>query len=183
MAQGSASGSTIWLRMSIFIVHILYNMRRVQGLIFMFVFYFLLLARIESNALDECDVAIGTRTGRNDPYASRLASGLFWGLYCRLVVHDMPEGGVDVFGDNRIFRDQLLRKHASHFDATDPRGLAQAVIQWLALYRDGRHPKSDGMNWMTWKQSAESLKQSLMQGQRPRPHCQSEVFDSSKLNA
>lgn len=62
----------------------------------------LLIAFFKALAFDECDVAIGTRTGRNDPYVSRLASGLFWGLYRRLVVHDMPEGGVDVFGCNRI---------------------------------------------------------------------------------
>ena len=51
----------------------------------------LLIAFFKALELDECDVAIGTRTGRNDPYASRLASGLFWGLYRRLVVHDMPK--------------------------------------------------------------------------------------------
>lgn len=88
----------------------------------------LLIAFFQALALDECDVAIGTRTGRSDPYASRLASGLFWGLYRRLVVHDMPEGGVDVFGCNRAFCDQLLKLDES-------RSSLIALIFWLGFRR------------------------------------------------
>ena len=88
----------------------------------------LLIAFFKALVQDECDVAIGTRTGRNDPYASRLASGIFWGLYRRLVVHDMPEGGVDVFGCNRIFRDQLLKLEES-------RSSLIALIFWLGFRR------------------------------------------------
>lgn len=88
----------------------------------------LLIAFFKALVHDECDVAIGTRTGRNDPYASRLASGIFWGLYRRLVVHDMPEGGVDVFGCNRIFRDQLLKLEES-------RSSLIALIFWLGFRR------------------------------------------------
>jgi glycosyltransferase involved in cell wall biosynthesis len=88
----------------------------------------LLIAFFTALALDECDVAIGTRTARSDPYVSRLASWLFWGLYRRLVVHDMPEGGVDVFGCNRIFRDQLLKLEES-------RSSLIALIFWLGFRR------------------------------------------------
>ncbi len=88
----------------------------------------LLIAFFKALSLNECDVAIGTRTGRNDPFTSRLASGLFWGLYRRLVVHDMPEGGVDVFGCNRIFRDQLLTLEES-------RSSLIALIFWLGFRR------------------------------------------------
>ena len=88
----------------------------------------LLVALFSSLAADECDVAIGTRNGRNDPLLSRLASGLFWGLYRRLVVHDMPEGGVDVFGCNRMFRDQLLKLEES-------RSSLIALIFWLGFRR------------------------------------------------
>ncbi len=77
---------------------------------------------------DECDVAIGTRTGRNDPLTSRIASGIFWSMYRRLVVHDMPEGGVDVFGCNRDFRDQLLQLEES-------RSSLIALIFWLGFRR------------------------------------------------
>jgi polyisoprenyl-phosphate glycosyltransferase len=88
----------------------------------------LLTTFFKALAQDECDVAIGTRTGRNDPYASRLASELFWGLYRRLVVHDMPQGGVDVFGCNRTFRDQLLKLEES-------RSSLIALIFWLGFRR------------------------------------------------
>lgn len=77
---------------------------------------------------DECDVAIGTRVGRNDPLMSRLASGIFWGLYQRLVVPDMPEGGVDVFGCNHQFRDQLLQLEES-------RSSLIGLIFWLGFRR------------------------------------------------
>ncbi len=80
-------------------------------------------------ASDGCDVAIGTRVRRNDRLMSRLASGLFWGLYGRLVVRDMPRGGVDVFGCNRKFRDHLLQLEES-------RSSLIALIFWLGFRRN-----------------------------------------------
>ncbi|MGY3232355.1 glycosyltransferase involved in cell wall biosynthesis [Luteibacter sp. HA06] len=78
---------------------------------------------------DECDVALGTRVGRkNDPTLSRLASSAFWSIYRRLIVRDMPEGGVDVFGCNRQFRDQLLQLEES-------RSSLVALIFWLGFRR------------------------------------------------
>jgi glycosyltransferase involved in cell wall biosynthesis len=77
---------------------------------------------------DECDVAIGTRSTRSDPRLSRVASEVFWKIYKRLVVNDMPEGGVDVFGCNRNFRDQLLLLHES-------RSSLIAQIFWLGYRR------------------------------------------------
>ena len=63
---------------------------------------------------DECDIAFGTRISRADPWASRVASGLFWGLYRSLIQRELPPGGVDVFACNRAFRDQLLTLHEAH---------------------------------------------------------------------
>jgi len=77
---------------------------------------------------NECDIAIGTRISRNDPFISRLSSGLFWGLYRRLVVPDMPKGGVDVFGCNRQFRDKLL-------DLEESRSSLIGLIFWLGFRR------------------------------------------------
>jgi len=57
----------------------------------------LLISFFKSLSNDECDIAIGTRNARKDPLSSRMASSIFWGLYRRLVVHDMPKGGVDIF--------------------------------------------------------------------------------------
>lgn len=88
----------------------------------------LLVEFFKALGTNQCDVAIGTRNGRSDPFASRIASSVFWGLYRRLVVKEMPEGGVDVFGCNRIFRDQLLALEES-------RSSLIALIFWLGFRR------------------------------------------------
>ena len=54
------------------------------------------------------DVVVGCRENRRDPIGTRLASDIFWRLYKRFIIHDIPEKGVDVFGCNRAFRDRLL---------------------------------------------------------------------------
>lgn len=118
----------------------------------------LLIAFFKTLALDECDVAIGTRTGRNDSYASRLASGLFWGLYRRIVVHDMPEGGVDVFGCNRIFRDQLLKLEES-------RSSLIALIFWLGFRRKlvsyERLERQEGKSSWTFRKKVDYMMDSI----------------------
>jgi glycosyltransferase involved in cell wall biosynthesis len=88
----------------------------------------LLVAFFKALAADECDVAIGTRDGRQDPASSRMASSLFWSMYRKLVVPDMPPGGVDVFGCNVAFRDQLLALEES-------RSSLIALIFWLGFRR------------------------------------------------
>jgi glycosyltransferase involved in cell wall biosynthesis len=77
---------------------------------------------------NECDVAVGTRQGRQDPFLARMASSIFWGIYRRLVVPEMPKGGVDVFGCNRQFRDQLLQLQES-------RSSLIALLFWLGFRR------------------------------------------------
>ena len=67
-----------------------------------------------SLAADEADVVIGTRDARSDPFVSRFLSALFWRLYRSLINPDIPRGGVDVFGCNREFRDQLLALDERH---------------------------------------------------------------------
>jgi glycosyltransferase involved in cell wall biosynthesis len=63
---------------------------------------------------DEADVVIGSRASRRDPLFSRLAASAFWGLSRRLVEPGIPRGGVDVFGCNRAFREQLLSLNETH---------------------------------------------------------------------
>lgn len=57
---------------------------------------------------EEVDLVVGVRSARNDPLLGRIASSAFWYLYKKLVVSQMPSGGVDVFACNRQFRDALL---------------------------------------------------------------------------
>ncbi len=74
------------------------------------------------------DVVIATREARDDPLSSRMASALFWGLYRRFVVPEMPSGGVDIFGCNRQFRDQLLGMRESHSSLI-------SMLFWLGFRR------------------------------------------------
>jgi glycosyltransferase involved in cell wall biosynthesis len=54
------------------------------------------------------DVVVGRRTGRCDPFMSRVLSRLFWGFYRRFVLPDIPEGGVDVFGCTAAVRERII---------------------------------------------------------------------------
>ena len=62
----------------------------------------------------EADVAFGVRTSRADPFGARLASGLFWSVYRRFVMPDIPPGGVDIFALTADFRDRLLSLRESN---------------------------------------------------------------------
>lgn len=47
--------------------------------------------------------------------------------------------------------------HAFYFSGEESVDLAVAVREWLELYKSGQHPISDGMPWLTWKQSTQRL--------------------------
>lgn len=65
-------------------------------------------------AADTCDVVIGTRQKRADPWLSKLGSNIFWSLYRRWVEPQMPKGGVDVFACSKQVRDELLHLEESN---------------------------------------------------------------------
>lgn len=75
------------------------------------------------------DVVVGVREARHDPFLTRLPAQLFWGMYRRYVVPEMPPGGVDVFACNRAFRDTLLQLEESHSSLV-------AQIFWLGFRRE-----------------------------------------------
>jgi glycosyltransferase involved in cell wall biosynthesis len=64
--------------------------------------------------------------------------------------------------DLHVFR-EVAGEHAFYFASDEPQQLADALRQWLALYQEGRHPASAGMPWLTWRQSAERLKRTLLE--------------------
>ena len=88
----------------------------------------LMLDFIDGFRRDQYDVMVGSRESRADPLGSRLASALFWRLYRRFVMPDLPASGVDVFGCNRVFRDQLLLLEESHSSLV-------GLIYWLGFRR------------------------------------------------
>jgi glycosyltransferase involved in cell wall biosynthesis len=63
---------------------------------------------------DKADVAVGSRTKRQDPFLSSLLARTFWGLYRRTVHRDIPPGGVDIFGCTRAVADRLVALDESH---------------------------------------------------------------------
>lgn len=74
------------------------------------------------------DIVIATRETRADPFLSRLASNMFWKLYKKFVVPEMPEGGVDVFACNLTFRNNLLQLDESHSSLV-------ALLFWMGFRR------------------------------------------------
>jgi glycosyltransferase involved in cell wall biosynthesis len=63
--------------------------------------------------------------------------------------------------DIPVFR-EVAGERAFYIKGKDPEALANAIKEWLALYDKDNHPKSDGMPWLTWKESAATLLQCLL---------------------
>ncbi len=58
--------------------------------------------------------------------------------------------------DIPVFR-EVAGDHAFYFNRSEPRALADDILEWLTLHKEGNHPKSDDMQWLTWKESAKQL--------------------------
>jgi glycosyltransferase involved in cell wall biosynthesis len=58
--------------------------------------------------------------------------------------------------DIPVFR-EVACEHAAYFKAETPSELAAVMKSWLSDYQKNKHPKSSGMNYLTWKESAEIL--------------------------
>lgn len=74
------------------------------------------------------DIVVGQRSSRQDPFLSSIGSTIFWSLYRRYVIQDIPKGGVDIFGCNKIFRKHLLGLKESHSSLV-------GLIYWLGFKR------------------------------------------------
>ena len=88
----------------------------------------ILVSFLENLIGNECDIAVGVRDGRDDPGASRFSANLFWTLYRRWIIREIPEGGVDVFSCNRQVRDELLKLEEAHSSLV-------GLVFWLGFRR------------------------------------------------
>jgi len=99
----------------------------------------------------EVDVAVGTRAERDDPAASRAASELFWRMYQRFIQPEMPDGGVDVFGCNRVVRDHLIALEEANSSLV-------GLLYWLGFRRVEipyrRLARRHGRSAWTWSRKA-----------------------------
>ena len=78
-----------------------------------------------------------------------------------VVVVPLPPREEHVVG-LEIAVDDLLPVHRVERREHLPDDLARAVEQWIGLQRDGRHPRSEGMSWITWSQSAQQMADILL---------------------
>ncbi len=88
----------------------------------------LILGFFEILERDEADVVIGTRSAREDPLISRLASRIYWLIHRKLIQPETPRGGVDIFGCNQLFRRELLSLDESHSSLV-------GLVLWLGFRR------------------------------------------------
>ncbi len=107
---------------------------------------------------DEADVVLGVRDGRDDPLISRLSSQLYWWFYRKFVIPEIPEGGVDMFGCNTAFKDELLLLNESHSSLI-------GLIFWLGFRRKTiaykRREREHGKSAWTFKKKINYLMDSV----------------------
>lgn len=58
--------------------------------------------------------------------------------------------------DIPVFR-EVAGRHAYFFRADSASELASALREWLMRYRNGTHPDSSGIRWISWRQSTDML--------------------------
>lgn len=104
------------------------------------------------------DVAIGTRSSRNDPWAGQLSSRLFWRAFRALVQPDMPRNGVDMFAVSRAARDALLQLNEAHSSLI-------AQLFWIGFPRVEvpyeRLPRKHGSSGWTLRKKIQYLLDSI----------------------
>ena len=74
---------------------------------------------------------------------------------------EAAQHGVPIIArDIPIFR-EVAGEGAYFFSGLAPLELGRAVVSWLALYKEGRHPKSSSIEWASWETSAQCLLQQI----------------------
>ena len=75
---------------------------------------------------------------------------------------EAAQHGIPVIArDLPVFR-EVAGEHAYYFTGLAPSELAQALLKWLDLHREGKAPPSSGMPWLTWDQSARQVLDALI---------------------
>ncbi|KAA0970395.1 glycosyltransferase family 2 protein [Aureimonas fodinaquatilis] len=77
---------------------------------------------------DKADIVFGQRAGRSDAFLRDALSNTFWWLYRKLVIKDVPKGGVDIFACNRAAVDAVL-------SISEPNSSLIAQLFWIGFRR------------------------------------------------
>ena len=64
--------------------------------------------------------------------------------------------------DIPVFR-EVAREHAYYFKGCDSIDLVEAIESWMLMYEQKTHPKTDNMPWLTWHESANQLKELILE--------------------
>lgn len=106
----------------------------------------------------DIDIVVGARESRQDPWPNRIASNIFWGLYRRYIIPEIPPGGVDMFACNKAFRDTLLTLEERHSSLI-------AQIFWLGYRREvvtySRQERIHGKSAWTFRKKVNYLMDSI----------------------
>lgn len=63
--------------------------------------------------------------------------------------------------DIPVFK-EVAGSNAFFFSGVSGGALARAISVWLNDFKDGRHPRSDDIKWLTWRQSADQLLKQIL---------------------
>ena len=63
--------------------------------------------------------------------------------------------------DIPVFR-EVAGKNATYFKAEKAEEMSEAIISWLKEYHNSTHAKSNGMKYLTWKESTKTLSEKLI---------------------
>lgn len=66
-----------------------------------------------------------------------------------------------IASDIPVFR-EVAKDYAFYINNRKPDAIAQSIYDWLELYREKKHPCSDDMPWLTWKESAQRLLKTII---------------------
>lgn len=107
---------------------------------------------------DACDVVIGTRESREDHRLTQLSSSIFWATYRRLIQKNMPKNGVDIFGCNLKFRDELVKLNEANSSLV-------GLVFWLGFRRKEiaycRQKRVEGKSAWTMRKKLRYLSDSI----------------------
>lgn len=76
----------------------------------------------------EADITFGKRTSRHDAWLRNAMSNLFWWVYRKMVITDVPKGGVDIFACNRQALETVL-------EIEEPNSSLIAQLFWIGFKR------------------------------------------------
>lgn len=77
---------------------------------------------------NEADIVFGQRAGRHDAFMRDTLSNAFWWTYRKLVIKDLPKGGVDIFACNKVVAEAVL-------EIAEPNSSLIAQLFWVGFRR------------------------------------------------